>query len=121
MLEKLAQHQKATHDGLASGNLNQRPLNRAEWHAMCQMMPALKLFLEATESLSAGDALLRQVVLVVRELQNRMETLQGISVPGWGKSLSPAMQAQVRWLKEGIRKELDPSGSTYAPYAGHHV
>uniref|UniRef100_A0A7M4ESI4 HAT C-terminal dimerisation domain-containing protein n=1 Tax=Crocodylus porosus TaxID=8502 RepID=A0A7M4ESI4_CROPO len=113
MLERLVEQQKAIHEMALLGEIGiSGPLNRAEWDTISQILVVLKPFLEATETLSAGDALLSQVIPVVKELQNQMEKFQGINVPGWGKPLSPDVQALVRRLKEGIRKQLDPLQSS---------
>uniref|UniRef100_A0A7M4FYS5 Uncharacterized protein n=1 Tax=Crocodylus porosus TaxID=8502 RepID=A0A7M4FYS5_CROPO len=70
-------------------------------------------------TLSTGNALLSQVIPLVRKLENQIEKFQGISVPGWGRLLSPDVQALVRRLKEGIRRWLDPLGfSTVHMLAG---
>uniref|UniRef100_A0A7M4F5A3 Uncharacterized protein n=1 Tax=Crocodylus porosus TaxID=8502 RepID=A0A7M4F5A3_CROPO len=79
---------------------------------MSQILVVLKPFLEATETLSAGDALLSQVIPLERELEKQMEKFQGINVPGWGRPVSPDVQALVRQLKEVIRRWLDPLWSS---------
>uniref|UniRef100_A0A7M4F2J3 BED-type domain-containing protein n=1 Tax=Crocodylus porosus TaxID=8502 RepID=A0A7M4F2J3_CROPO len=113
MLERLMEQQKAIHEMALLGEIGiSGPFNRAEWDTISQILVVLKPFLEATETLSASDALLSQVIPTVKELQSQMESFQGISVPGWGKPLSPDVQALVRRLKEGIRKRLDPLQSS---------
>ena len=75
-------------------------------------MVVLKPFIKATETLSAGNTRLSQVIPLVRELEKQMEKFQRINVPGWGRPLSPNVQALVRQLKEGIRRRLDPLQSS---------
>ena len=83
------------------------PLNKTEWDTISQILVVLKPFLEATETLRTGNALLRQVIPIVRELENEMEKFQGIDVPGSSKLLSSDMLALVKQLEEGIKKWLD--------------
>uniref|UniRef100_A0A7M4FBM7 BED-type domain-containing protein n=1 Tax=Crocodylus porosus TaxID=8502 RepID=A0A7M4FBM7_CROPO len=113
MLERLVEQQKAIHEMALLEELGiSGPLHKMEWDTISQILVVLKPFLEATESLSAGDALLSQVIPVVKELENRMEKFQGIDAPGWGRPLSPDVQALVRRMKEGIRRWLDPLRSS---------
>uniref|UniRef100_A0A7M4F8Z7 HAT C-terminal dimerisation domain-containing protein n=1 Tax=Crocodylus porosus TaxID=8502 RepID=A0A7M4F8Z7_CROPO len=105
----LVEQQKAIHEMALSGEIGiSTPLNRAEWGTISQMLVVPKPFLKATETLSTGNTPFSQALPLVREL----EKIQGINVPGWGRPLSPDLQALVRWLKKGIRRQLDPLRSS---------